>query len=441
LQVPGLVRGKLLVWVAALAVALAALGLALALWLPGPLALAPPKGARNVSTRVTVRATLRRAPAAGDELALLLDPPAEGVLRIEGRELVFTPSAALAPDTTYTARVPALGFSWRFTTAPRRVLYLAPGAQDVWQLYLLDLDGGAPVQLTREPWGVRDYAVSPDGDTIAYAAEREDGGHDLWLSARDGAGLRLLLACPGASCREAAWRPDGQGLIYERHEGGQPALWTVTLDGEAAPLLWQGEPMAAAAPRLSADGRWLAALDAATEQMLLYDLASGEGDLIPGQTGVPAAWHPWRNALLMSHVYWLGESFGKRLLLADLEEGELRLITGEDETALPLVEDIHAAWSPDGEWIAFARRSTLRGAAAPRQIWLVDAQGGELRQLAQDARIHHGAPQWSPDGQLLLYGRYHWEQPDGPAALGVFELASGAQRLLPAAGSWPAWLP
>ena len=42
-----------------------------------------------------------------------------------------------------------------------------------------------------------DYAVSPDGLRIAYAAERGDGGADLWLIDVDG-GNRLPADCAGA---------------------------------------------------------------------------------------------------------------------------------------------------------------------------------------------------------------------------------------------------
>ncbi len=430
------------IWPAALALALC--GIAVGLLLRGQRLVAslPRDGARDVSTRATLRATLARAPAAEAAAPILvLEPAVEGELRVEGRELTFVPAEALAPDTTYTVRLPAWGLAWRFTTAPRRVLYLAPDAEGLWQIHALELQGEEPVALTAAPWGVRDYAVAPDGEAIAYAAEREDGGHDLWLVARDGGDPRLLQGCPGASCREATWLPDGSGLVYERHEAGEIALWVATLDGETRPLLWDQEPLAATAPRLSPDGRWLAALCASTGQMLLYDMAAAEGDLIPGQAAPPAAWRPRGTVALMSYVQWLGESFGMGLLQVDLDAGELALLTGDTAGGPPLTEDAYPAWSPDGEWVAFGRRAVMRGAISPRQLWLMDAQGQGLRPLTADDSTHHGAPQWSPDGRLLLYSRHDWQQPEGPLALGVLELATGDERLLPAAGNWPSWLP
>ena len=430
-------------WGAALALVVVMLGLLwhLSMSRPRLSATMPLSQASDVSTLTAVRAILSRAPGRHDDWRLTLDPHVDGVARTQGRELVFVPTEPLAHDTTYTVRVEGLGLSWRFATGPRRVLYLAPDAQGVWQLHALAVGHDAPVQLTQQPLGVRDYAIAPAGDAIVYAAEHEQGAHDLWLMPRDGSEPRVLLACPEDSCMEAAWHPDGQSLIYERHDGRGVTLWIVGLDGTTEPLLWQGGPLAATVPRISADGRWLAALCAETEQMLFIELETGEGDLIGGQSGLPAAWHRERNALLMSHVQWQHEAFGVGLVLADLDEGRLDLLTGGCEEGDLTMEDVLPSWSPDGEWIAFGRRADALGVSSARQIWLMGPREDTLAPLRADPLIHYGAPHWSPDGTLLLYSRHHLVHLGAPEPLGVLELATGREQLLPVAGAWPAWLP
>ncbi len=413
----------------------------LALSRPRLIASGPAAQANEVSTLTVVQATLSRAPGKHDEWSLLLDPPVEGTSSIQGREISFTPTEPLAHDTIYTVHLEGLGYSWRFATGPRRVLYLAPDALGAWQIHALTLGQSTPLQLTQQPLGVRDYAISPTGEAIVYAAERPDGGYDLWLLAPNGGDSSLLLACLERSCMEATWFPDGRGLIYERHDSDGVTLWIVDRDGATKPLLWQGRPLSATAPRVSADGRWLAAVCADTEQMLIYEIATGEADPISGQSGLPAAWHRDRNALLMSHVQWQDEAFGVGILLADLDDGRLELLTGGCEEDYPTLEDVLPAWSPNGQWIAFGRREDAIGISSARQIWLMGSQGEGLSALIADPLIHHGAPHWSPDGTLLLYSRHHLVHIGIPEPLGVLDLATGDEQLLPVAGSWPAWLP
>ena len=95
-----------------------------------------------------------------------------------------------------------------------------------------------------------------------------------------------------------------------------------------------------------------------------------------------------------------------------------------------------AAWSPDGAHVAFA--GTRRGAAreAGRDIFVVDASGGNLRELTRSGRAIH--PLWSPDGGTVVFAEL--EPPaDGPpaAAIWALDIAGGSLRRLtePARGT------
>lgn len=62
-----------------------------------------------------------------------------------------------------------------------------------------------------------------------------------------------------------------------------------------------------------------------------------------------------------------------------------------------------AVVSPDGTRVAFARTDVHRETGKPEtQLWIVDADGGNLRQLTRTG-TSNSSPAWSPDGSSLAY--------------------------------------
>lgn len=79
-----------------------------------------------------------------------------------------------------------------------------------------------------------------------------------------------------------------------------------------------------------------------------------------------------------------------QLWVVDLNTGQL----------LPLVESDQGAydpaWSPDGQWIAYTGRT-----GSENDIWLVPADGGTPIQVTHLGNVR--APAWSPDGSWLAF--------------------------------------
>ncbi|MGH7410255.1 MAG: hypothetical protein ACREJ6_04235, partial [Candidatus Methylomirabilis sp.] len=71
--------------------------------------------------------------------------------------------------------------------------------------------------------------------------------------------------------------------------------------------------------------------------------------------------------------------------------GTARLIVGGPSW------DHQPRFSPDGKWIAFC--SDRDGAS---NLWVMDAQGGQLHQVSREERDPVGSPVWSPDGRYIL---------------------------------------
>jgi dipeptidyl aminopeptidase/acylaminoacyl peptidase len=85
----------------------------------------------------------------------------------------------------------------------------------------------------------------------------------------------------------------------------------------------------------------------------------------------------------------------------------LLLLGIEDGSSKPLIEapDVsagQAAWSPNGDLIAFERRALVNGAIGPPHLWLARPDGTALGPLFSGQDISFAAA-WAPDGAMLAY--------------------------------------
>src|SRR5579883_2975819 len=113
-------------------------------------------------------------------------------------------------------------------------------------LFLLDIAGGEPQQLTDGDWDDRDAAWSPDGTQIAFASNHAEDrwrlpGADIYtLSLKDGqAGALRCLTDGSLDSAAPSWSPDGKTIAFlaspKLHSAGQVYLYTIASDAEQAP--------------------------------------------------------------------------------------------------------------------------------------------------------------------------------------------------------------
>lgn len=412
--------------------------------------LLPADGAAAISTQATIRLTFAQDMVANVVPQISINPPVKGVTRWEGRSLLFVPDVPLNAETTYTVELsPGLSSQqgrvllrpvrWQFTTSRPRVVYLAYSDDDSTQLAIVT-PGQAPQMLTRETFDVLDYAIAPNGLSIAYTVRRADNGSDLWQIGTDGQNRQQLLDCGGSACSHPVWHPDSRRLVYERRNvlslgapPGPPRLWWLDVATVATVSVFEDSQWLGLLATFSPDGQWLSYVSPLAQELQAYHLETGQTFLIQSRTGEPGAWSSDSTDLLFTEAEVLPDSFSVIIYRASLATGEIVRLSGD----IPYT-DGWPALSPDGQWIVFNRKAPNE--ASGKQIWLMRPDGSEARPLTQEPIIHYGPPRWSPDGQSLLFQQYKLAAAGDPG-IWLLNIATGEVQEIAPLGIQPTWLP
>ena len=179
-------------------------------------------------------------------------------------------------------------------------------------IYSLPIEGGVPKKITElspSYW----HGWSPDGNTLAYCAER-DGNYDIYTIPFEGGEETRLTTADGLD-DGPDYSPDGQYIYFNSVRTGTMQIWRMKTDGSDQEQIttdeyndWFAHP--------SPDGKWIAYVSFGTD--------------------VPAGSHPPNKDVM--------------LRLMDLETREVqvmaKLFGGQGTINVP-------SWSPDSERLAF----------------------------------------------------------------------------------------
>jgi acylaminoacyl-peptidase len=292
-----------------------------------------------------------------------------------------------------------------------------------------------------------DPRISPDGARVVFVRSGYDLMTDrvrttLWTVEANGSELRALLA-PGRGARSPRWAPDGKRLAFISSVDGKGQIVVRWMDTGQEAVVTRGERTPGNLA-WSPDGKWLAfsmfVPDAPKSYANLPEKpegadwgppikyidqmqyrADGEGYLergyshlfvVPAEGGTPRQlttgafddgsprWAPDGRTIVFSANRHENAEFDpndSEIYEVTVGTGAVRALTtrhGPDQD--PVV-------SPDGKWIAFTGfDDRLQGYQVTR-LYLMDRNGGNVRQLATKLDRDAGGLAWSADGKGVYF--------------------------------------
>ena len=387
------------------------------------------------------------------EGAFDLSPDLHGQTFWEDNTFWFRPIQAFNQDTHYKAELIgslqtaegqqiSVNLTWEFNIREPELIYFVREG-DLGEIWRSAPDGSQNQQLSKTGGNVFDFAPDQSGSWIAFTAENESNGRDLWIMDRDGEKQHMLIDCQQDICSEPTWAMDQTWLAYSRQAhnegtgGYQPSqIWKVAAQsGETIPLD-QDYPIFGYSPSFSPDGEKLAIYDSTHQAIRIFDLQTSEEALISRTLPGSVSWSSDSSQIMFTdEVSAVMEPFID-LYVADLSTGEVTTAFSEATTDTDFGQP---KWSPDGEWIAVSLRPV--NAAVSKMLWVISLGGNRNIQITDDQSATFSAYQWNPWGSILVYQRLALGSSEPQVSIWVWDWQTQESTMIVENASRPAWLP
>ena len=331
-----------------------------------------------------------------------VDAPANGTVTI--------PDLVAGDYTVYLDRgvsmnCDVVGPSWRTVSVPSggtaavqfdvTCAQAAQLAVSLWvngsyDIYTLKSNGAGLTRLTTDPAPDFGPAWSPDGTRIAFWSDR-DGNHEIYVMNQDGSGITRLTNVPNGDFGPR-WSPDGSKIAFMSERDANSEIYVMNADGSGVTRLTTN----------TVDDMW-------------------------------PAWSPDG-----SKIAFMSARDG---------EGEIYVMNPDGSGVTPLttntVDDTRPEWSPDGTKLVFARFTEPCNGFEEWDLYVMNADGSGAAQLTSGSNDNHAA--WSPDGGWIAFTASFFDHANG------CDYSYSAVQFVPTDGSrvvellrdafYPAWRP
>jgi Tol biopolymer transport system component len=158
-------------------------------------------------------------------------------------------------------------------------------------LHIHDLERGITRRLNTGGFLARSASWSPDGTSIAFSSDREDGRVNIYRMDADGSGEPERLVPSDRLQLMSSWSVDGVIAYVESTEAGDYDIWVLPPDGD--PVSFVGSDADEVYASFSPNGRWMVYGSDESGRSEVYVRpypGPGPATLISGNGGVSPAW-------------------------------------------------------------------------------------------------------------------------------------------------------
>jgi Tol biopolymer transport system component/DNA-binding winged helix-turn-helix (wHTH) protein len=301
--------------------------------------------------------------------------------------------------------VPVLGGSPRRVGDVTQDATWSPDGQIVYSrdhdLYVAQSDGTAARKLVSAAGLPVWPRWSPDGKVLRFTEhDPKKDSSSLWEVSADGTQLRPLLPDWSNHAAECCgnWTPDGRYFVFQSTRNGRADLWAIgrkqnsSRNANREPVQLTAGPMSLSLPLPSKDGKKLFALGTKLRgELVRYDSKSSQ--FVPYMDGISAIGvASSRDGDWVAYV-----TYPEGNLWRSKEDGSQRL-----QLTFPPLEVIAPRLSPEGKRIVFMGRKPGQG----WRLYLVAFEGGSSPQELTPGDEGQAAPDWSPDGNSVVFGGF-----------------------------------